>query len=212
ANLARLCKHSLFYLSQLLTPQGTHLLSWSVIYANSIQKRGNARIPNWYKDLSTNVTIPDKSGLLQERFITEQRPMSQIQKELTPCAPPSGYKKNWIVTSNNDGLPIFGKQIQIQPKHSTCTIVHWTSDCLSRPSDLIVLQPCPGSLVADIPCTSIGTVDMASPVSPLLTAGDIAASSSVMLSLDSHYTFYTDGSLINLGTSDVSMGWGWVQI
>ncbi|CAB4417419.1 unnamed protein product [Rhizophagus irregularis] len=26
------------------------------------------------------------------------------------------------------------------------------------------------------------------------------------------YTFYTDGSLINLGTAEVSMGWGWVQI
>ncbi|PKK60319.1 hypothetical protein RhiirC2_818925 [Rhizophagus irregularis] len=53
---------------------------------------------------------------------------------------------------------------------------------------------------------------MASSAFPLLTAGDIAASSSVVLSLESHYTFYTDGSLINLGTSDVSMGWGWVQI
>ncbi|CAB5387443.1 unnamed protein product [Rhizophagus irregularis] len=76
--------------------------------------------------------------------MTEQRPVSQIAKELAPCTPPLGYKKNWIVTMNDDGLPIFGKQIQIQSKHSTCTIVHWTSDCLSRPSDLITLQPCPG--------------------------------------------------------------------
>ncbi|PKY35919.1 hypothetical protein RhiirB3_457514, partial [Rhizophagus irregularis] len=29
---------------------------------------------------------------------------------------------------------------------------------------------------------------------------------------DNHYCFYTDGSLINLGTSDVSMGWSWVQV
>ncbi|PKC53670.1 hypothetical protein RhiirA1_478811, partial [Rhizophagus irregularis] len=98
ANLARLHKRGLFYLSQLLTPQGTHLLSWSVIYANSIQKRGNARIPNWYKDLSANVTIPD-------RFMTDQRPVSQFAKELVPCTPPSGYKKNWIATMNDDGLP-----------------------------------------------------------------------------------------------------------
>ncbi|PKK57455.1 hypothetical protein RhiirC2_721217 [Rhizophagus irregularis] len=61
------------------------------------------------------------------------------------------------------------------------------------------------ALAADAPCTSIGTVDMASPTSLLLTADDVAASSSVVLSSDSHYTFYTDGSLINLGTSDVSM-------
>ncbi|PKK63725.1 hypothetical protein RhiirC2_812269 [Rhizophagus irregularis] len=184
---------------------------------------------------------------------------------------------------NDDGLPIFGKQIQIQPKHSTCTIVYWTSDCLSRPSDLIVLQPCPGcnlnmnkssyskksvatsfvscsysaslrhswilpikkssitshtsrlsvtvswaeimdfvtsncnfsvrsAPVTDTPNTSIDTIDMASSVPPLFTADDVAASLSVELSSDSHYTFYTDDSLINLGSSDVSMGWGWVQI
>ncbi|PKB94375.1 hypothetical protein RhiirA5_386700 [Rhizophagus irregularis] len=53
---------------------------------------------------------------------------------------------------------------------------------------------------------------MASPAPPLLTAGDVATSSSVVFSSDSLYTFYTDGSLINLGTSDVSIGWGWVQI
>ncbi|EXX65234.1 hypothetical protein RirG_135200 [Rhizophagus irregularis DAOM 197198w] len=144
ANLTRLRKRSLFYLSQLLTPQGTYLLSWSVIYANSIQKRDNARLPNWYKNLSANVTIPDKPGLLKDQFMTKQRPVSQIAKELAPCTFPSGYKKNWIVTMNDDGFPIFGKQIQIQPKHSTCTIVHWTSDYLSRLSDLITLQPCPG--------------------------------------------------------------------
>ncbi|PKB92554.1 hypothetical protein RhiirA5_444267, partial [Rhizophagus irregularis] len=144
ANLTRLRKRGLFYLSQLLTPQGTHLLSWSIIYANSVQKRGNARLSMWYKNLSTNVTIPDKPGLLRDRFLTEQQPVSLIAKELAPCIPPSGYKKNWIVTLNDNGLSLFGKQIQIQPKRSTCTIVHWTSDCLSRPSDLITLRPCPG--------------------------------------------------------------------
>ncbi|EXX55711.1 hypothetical protein RirG_222900 [Rhizophagus irregularis DAOM 197198w] len=283
ANLTRLRKHGLFYLSQLLTPQGTHLLSWSVIYANSIQKRGNARLPNWYKNLSANVTIPDKPGLLKDRFMTEQRPVSQIAKELALCIPPSGYKKNWIVTMNDDGFPIFGKQIQIQPKYFTCTIVHWISDCLSRPSDFITLQPCPGCIlninkssyikksvatssvscsysvslrrswilpmkkssimnhtfsliatvswteimdfvtsicnpsvrlafVADIPNIFLDTVDMALPTPHLLMAGDVAALSLVVFSPDSHYTFYTDGSLINLGTSDASMGWDWVQI
>ncbi|PKB95065.1 hypothetical protein RhiirA5_437440 [Rhizophagus irregularis] len=248
ANLTRLRKRNLFYLSQLLTPQGTHLLSWSVIYTNSIQKRGNARIPNWYKDLSANVTIPDKPGLLKDQFMTNQRLVSQIVKELVSCTLPSGYKKNWIVTINDDGFPIFGKQLQLQPKHSTCTIVHWTSDCLSCPSDLITLQPCPGcnlninkslylkkfvatssaeimdfitlncnpstrsELDVDIPNISFNNADKALSTPRLLTAGDVATSSSVVLSPDSHYSFYTDGSLINLGTCDVSMGWGWVQI
>ncbi|GBC19843.2 hypothetical protein GLOIN_2v1783661 [Rhizophagus irregularis DAOM 181602=DAOM 197198] len=215
--------------------------------------------------------------------MTEQRPVSQIAKELAPCIPFSGYKKNWIVMMNDDGLPIFGKQIQIQLKHSTCTIVHWISDCLSRPSDFITLQPCPGCilninkssyikksvttssvscsssvslrwswilpmkktsimnhtssltvtvlwaeimdfvtsiynpsvrsvLAADIPNIFLDTVNMISPTPHLLMAGDVAASSSVVPSSDLHYTFYTDDSLINLGTSDISMGWGWVQI
>ncbi|PKK76180.1 hypothetical protein RhiirC2_772788 [Rhizophagus irregularis] len=184
---------------------------------------------------------------IKKRFISEQRPVSQIAKELVPCAPLSGYKKHWIVTMNDDGLPIFGKQIQIQPKHSTCTIIHWTSDCLSHQSDLITLQPCSGcnlninkssyskksvatssvscsysaeimdfvtsicnpsvrtALTADISNISFDTVDMASSTPHLLTADDVAASSSVVLSPDLHYTFYTDGSLINLGSSDVSM-------
>ncbi|GET66622.1 hypothetical protein RIR_jg18548.t2 [Rhizophagus irregularis DAOM 181602=DAOM 197198] len=174
----------------------------------------------WYKNLSTNVTIPDKPGLLRERFLTEQQPVSLITKELAPCIPPSDYKKNWI-----------------------------TSDCLSRLSDLITLRPCPdcnlninkssyskksvatGSvscsysasfrqlwilpmkksfilnhtssltatvswaeimdfvtascnplgysmLAADIPHTSFDIIDEALPTPHLLTAGDVAASSS----------------------------------
>ncbi|PKY61915.1 hypothetical protein RhiirA4_487561 [Rhizophagus irregularis] len=46
----------------------------------------------------------------------------------------------------------------------------------------------------------------------LITAADVAASSPVVIAEDSCYIFYTDGSLINLGTDEVSMGWGWVQI
>ncbi|PKK58011.1 hypothetical protein RhiirC2_797004 [Rhizophagus irregularis] len=66
-------------------------------------------------------------------------------------------------------------------------------------------------LAADTPNTSIDTIDMALSALPLLTAGDVAASSSVMLSLDSHYTFYTDSSLINLGSKDVSMDSGFLN-
>ncbi|PKB92429.1 hypothetical protein RhiirA5_444722, partial [Rhizophagus irregularis] len=68
------------------------------------------------------------------------------------------------------------------------------------------------AFVADIPNIFLDTVDMALPTPHLLMAGDVAALSLVVFSPDSHYTFYTDGSLINLGTSDVSMGWDWVQI
>ncbi|GBC01508.1 hypothetical protein RclHR1_04200026 [Rhizophagus clarus] len=36
--------------------------------------------------------------------------------------------------------------------------------------------------------------------------------SPVILPTGSHYRYYTDGSLINLGSPKVSMGWSWVQI
>ncbi|EXX64448.1 hypothetical protein RirG_142630 [Rhizophagus irregularis DAOM 197198w] len=74
--------------------------------------------------------------------------------------------------------------------------------------DYIILYynlPSRSGSTADTFCIFLGTVDNIPP--PLLTADDIAAFSSVVLSSDSLYTFYTDGSLINLGTSDVSMGW-----
>ncbi|CAB4409451.1 unnamed protein product [Rhizophagus irregularis] len=108
-------------------------LSLDVFKSNlghSIQKRGNARIPNWYKNFSSNVTHPDQSGLLQDRFMMDQ-PMDSTTKELIPCTPPSGHKKNWIVTLDNEGIPLFGKQIQLQPARSTCTIAHWISDCVA---------------------------------------------------------------------------------
>ncbi|PKB99944.1 hypothetical protein RhiirA5_428927 [Rhizophagus irregularis] len=62
-------------------------------------------------------------------------------------------------------------------------------------------------LAADIPHTSFDIIDEALPTPHLFTAGDVAASSSVVLSLDSQYTFYTDGSLINLGTSGIICDW-----
>jgi hypothetical protein len=122
--------------------QGTHLISWPVIYFNSNKKhKGYTRIPKWYIDLSSNVTIAAQSGLLQDRFMTCP-PTISIAKTLTPCTPVIGYKKNWVVTLNNNGHPLFGKQLQLQPVNSTCTIVHWMSDCLNNPGDLITLRLC----------------------------------------------------------------------
>lgn len=49
--------------------------------------------------------------------------------------------------------------------------------------------------------------DLDSSATSLFTADDIVASTPVILFSDSHYMFYTDRSLINLGSSDVSIGW-----
>ncbi|PKY34880.1 hypothetical protein RhiirB3_455022 [Rhizophagus irregularis] len=132
--------------------------------------------------------------------MTEQRPVSQLAKELAPCTFPLGYKKNWIVTMNDDGLPIFGKQIQIQPKHSTCTIVHWTSDCLSCPSDLITLQPCPGCNL---------NINKSSYSKKSVATSSVSCSYSAYLR---HSWILPMKKSSIMRSKDVSMGWGWVQI
>ncbi|PKY63563.1 hypothetical protein RhiirA4_492984, partial [Rhizophagus irregularis] len=121
SSLHRLRKRGFFYLSQLLTPQGTHLASWSVIYSNSTQKLGNARVTKWYQDLSSNVTDPNQSGLLLDRFISIQPAQftHSVVKDLTPCIPLVDSKKHWIVTLDDECSPLFGKQLSFQPSRST---------------------------------------------------------------------------------------------
>ncbi|CAB4402548.1 unnamed protein product [Rhizophagus irregularis] len=200
--------------------------------------------------------------------------------ELQPCNPTSSTLKRWIVTLDDYGLPVFGKQLAIQPARGTSTIVHWVDPfCVDSPGNIITLTPCPGcdahaplsignrnptdplpqctrkisnphSLIlvthnerichttttitspytwADIEDTvrlHYNRWDMAPDFSPIdstsitlppkLTAASstelVFANSPIFPSSDSCYKFYTDGSLINLGTPDVSMGWSWVQI
>ncbi|GET65860.1 ribonuclease H-like domain-containing protein [Rhizophagus irregularis DAOM 181602=DAOM 197198] len=60
---------------------------------------------------------------------------------------------------------------------------------------------------------SIDTVvASAPPVTIESSAAAVFANSLLVTSSDSRYIFFTDGSLINLGTPDVSMGWSWMQI
>ncbi|GBC19756.2 ribonuclease H-like domain-containing protein [Rhizophagus irregularis DAOM 181602=DAOM 197198] len=198
--------------------------------------------------------------------------------ELEPCLSSPPTTKNWIVTLDDLGSPIFGKQLLVQASRGTCSIVHWVSpDCESLPGNLIRLSPCPGcaahiplppskkrnadltlctftvslqhslillttnkrircntsevtspftwadiedgvrlyysSLDFDFDSTSVDTVVApATPVTIESSAAAVFANSPLVVSPDSRYIFFTDGSLINLGTPDVSMGWSWMQI
>ncbi|PKC11135.1 ribonuclease H-like protein [Rhizophagus irregularis] len=49
-------------------------------------------------------------------------------------------------------------------------------------------------------------------ISPDSAVAIAFAASPLVTPPDNHYCFYTDGSLINLGAPNVSMGWSWVQI
>ncbi|PKY37180.1 hypothetical protein RhiirB3_461750, partial [Rhizophagus irregularis] len=65
----------------------------------------------------------------------------------------------------------------------------------------------------DFDSSSVNTV--VAPVTPVTiesSAAAVFANSPLVISPDLRYIFFTDRSLINLGTPNVSMGWSWMQI
>ncbi|PKC15707.1 hypothetical protein RhiirA5_394828 [Rhizophagus irregularis] len=67
----------------------------------------------------------------------------------------------------------------------------------------------------DFDSDSLSADTVVAPVTPVTiesSAAAVFANSPLVISLDSRYIFFTDGSLINLGTPNVSMGWSWMQI
>ncbi|GBC11459.1 RNA-directed DNA polymerase from mobile element jockey-like [Rhizophagus irregularis DAOM 181602=DAOM 197198] len=266
----------LYYLSQFITPQGTHMITWNVYLSNLSSRKGHRVLPHkWFNDIQQCVTVPNSNSLLLDQFSSEAIP-SNI--DLVPAFGSSRKSMKWIVTLDEDGSPLFGKQLSKQ--QYSCKIVHWTSDCVTRPNDVITLTPCPGcskhvpvshtknqpsdvtplyiipklsplrSLIlpttqerirhdtthitspftwADLDetvRTYFGRLDfqpnfsqvdvdtVPSPTSfPLGSDTSLAFAASLLATPpDNHYCFYTDGSLINLGTPDISMGWSWVQV
>ncbi|GBB96140.1 hypothetical protein RclHR1_26930001 [Rhizophagus clarus] len=252
-NILRKCH--LYYLSQLITPSGSHLISWAAYQtayiARLADKCGRSLPHKWYLDIKTNTTLPDSHDHLYDHYICSLSTTSAI--DLVPDA-----------------------TITIQPKKDTCVIVHWISDCLSSSGDVIRLHPCPGcdahipfpaankysavtssctftisllkSLILLTNCECIRQLttevvssyswadlcdivisyyrrlnispDFSSP-SSIVNGNSIGTSplcdlfclpSPVILLPGSHYHYYTDGFLINLGSPEVLMGWSWVQI
>ncbi|GBB91749.1 hypothetical protein RclHR1_01910033 [Rhizophagus clarus] len=131
-----------------------------------------------------------------------------------PSVTTTQKNRHWLVTLDGNDAPLFGKQLSVQPKKDTCVIVHWTSDCLSSPGDVIRLHffveifDSPYRLRAYLTIYhgSHFPLLLGRPQQPVYTP------SPVLLPSGSHYRYYTDGSLVNLGTSEVSMGWSWVQL
>ncbi|GBB86342.1 hypothetical protein RclHR1_12760010 [Rhizophagus clarus] len=250
ACLKVLQKRHLYYLSQLIMPFGSHLISWTAYrtayIAQLADKRGRSLPHKWYLDIKTNTTLPDSHDQLLDRYI----------------CPPTATSSVTL--------------LNVQPKKDTCMIVHWISDCLSSSGDVICLRLCSGCeahipfpsankyiavpprctfkvpllkfLILPTDCERIRqtTTEVISPYSwadlsitviPYYSRLDIlpdfSSSSSVvecdsteasplddlstlslpvLLPSGSHYRYYTDGSLISLGTPEVSMGWSWVQL
>ncbi|GBB99620.1 hypothetical protein RclHR1_35850001 [Rhizophagus clarus] len=278
ACLKVLRRRHLYYLSQLITPTGSHLVSWAAYQtayiAQLADKRGRSLPHKWYLDIHANTTILDSHDRLYNRYVCS--PSAAPGISLVSSVTTNQKNRRWLVTLDGQAAPLFGKQLTVQPKKDTCIIVHWTSDCLSSPGDVIRLRPCPGcdahvpfpaankytaveprctftvsllrSLIFPTDCERIrqSTTVVVFPYSwadlcdlvvsycnrlsippdfsfSFLTVDDVSPTSSlsrdspglpfpVLLLPGSHYQYYTDGSLINLGLPDVSMGWSWVQI
>ncbi|GET56229.1 RNA-directed DNA polymerase from mobile element jockey-like [Rhizophagus irregularis DAOM 181602=DAOM 197198] len=240
----------LYYLSQLITPHGTHMITWNFYLSNLSSRKGHRVLSHkWFNDIHQCVIVPNSNSLLLDQFSSDAIP------------------------SNIDLVPAFG--------FSRKSMKWITSDCVTRPNDVITLTPCPGcskhvpvthtksnptdvtplciipklsplrSLI--LPTTQerirhdtttitspftwadldesvrsyygrldiqpnfshedVVTLPSPSPPSFLGPAAPLAfAASPLATPPDNHYCFYTDGSLINLGTPDVSMGWSWVQV
>ncbi|GBC01126.1 hypothetical protein RclHR1_04080004 [Rhizophagus clarus] len=224
--------------------------------------------------IPANTTIPDSHDHLYDRYVCS--PSTTPVVSIVPGITTNQKNRRWLVSLDGHAAPLFGKQLTVQPKKDTCIIVHWTSDCLSSPGDVIRLHPCPGcdahvpfpaaikyttveprctitvsllrSLIPPTDCERIrqSTTVVVSPYSwadfcdqvvsyynclfippdfsssPPMVDGESTSSSlsrdspglplPVILPPGSYYQYYTDGSLINLGSPEVSMGWSWVQV
>ncbi|GES91642.1 ribonuclease H-like domain-containing protein [Rhizophagus clarus] len=146
ACLKVLRKCHLYYLSQLTTPTGSHLISWTAYRAAYIAQLANKRgrfLPHkWYLDIQAHTTIPDSHDRLHSRFVCSSS--VTLTATLIPGVTTTQKNRHWLVTLDGHDAPLFGKQLSVQPKKDTCVIVHWTSDCLSSSDDVIHLRPCLG--------------------------------------------------------------------
>ncbi|GBC01503.1 hypothetical protein RclHR1_04200021 [Rhizophagus clarus] len=256
ACLKVLRKCHLYYLSQLITPTGLHLISWTAYQtayiAQLADKRDHSLPHKWYLDIKANTTLPDSHDRLYDRYVCSPSTTSVI--DLVSGVTTTQKNRHWLITLDESNAPLFGKQLSVQPKKDTCVIVHWISDCLSSPGDVIRLHLYPGCdthvpflQLTNIPLlclanttevvSSYSWIDLSNTVVPyyrhLNILPDFSFSSSIddgtslrpSLSCDStrlsspvihpsgsHYRFYTDSSLINLGSPEVLMGWSWVLI
>ncbi|GBB87397.1 hypothetical protein RclHR1_13860009 [Rhizophagus clarus] len=244
ACLKVLRKRHLFYLSQLIAPSGSHLISWTAYRTAYIaqleDKRGRSLPHKWYLDIKAHTTLPGSHDQLFDQYVRPPSVTSSIV--LLPGATTTQKNRHWLVTLDGNGAPLFGKQLSVQPKKDTCVIVHWISDCLSSPGDVVRLRPCPGcdahvpfpsaskysavpprctfkisllrSMILPTNCERIrqSTLEVISPHTWADLSITVIPYYRLPLPSGSHYRYYTDGSLINLGTPEVSMGWSWVQI
>ncbi|GBC10537.1 hypothetical protein RclHR1_00970038 [Rhizophagus clarus] len=95
ACLKVLRKRHLYYLSQLIVPSGSHLVSWTAYrtayIAQLTDKRGRSLSQKWYLDIKANTTLPDSHDLLLDRYVCSPATASTVT--LVPGV--TTTQKNW---------------------------------------------------------------------------------------------------------------------
>ncbi|PKK63229.1 hypothetical protein RhiirC2_717128 [Rhizophagus irregularis] len=156
------------------------MITWNTYLSNLTSKKGHLIFPHkWFSDIQQCVTFPDSNSLLLDQYFSDAAPSNV---DLSPAFGSSLNSMKWIIILDENGTPLFGKQLSKQ--QYAYKIVHWTSDCENRPNDTITLSICPG-------CSKHVPVAHTKRHRQML-----------LLYLP----------LINLGTPNVSMGWSWVQV
>ncbi|GES80602.1 hypothetical protein GLOIN_2v1783661 [Rhizophagus clarus] len=104
-------KRHLYYLLQLITPTGSHLISWTAYRTAYItllaDKHGRSLPHKWYLDIKANTTIPDSHDHLYDRYVSFSSSPPAV--DLVPGATTMQKNRHWLVTLDESDVPLFGK-------------------------------------------------------------------------------------------------------
>ncbi|GBB87079.1 hypothetical protein RclHR1_13540006 [Rhizophagus clarus] len=180
-------------------PPPTHLVTSRDSVVDWIK---NSMTQGWDVDfysghIKANTTLPDSHDQLLDRYVCSPSTTSSVT--LVPSVTTTQKNWHWLITLDGCDAPLFGKQLTVQPKKDTCMIVHWISDCLSSPGDVIRLRPCLGC-EAHIPFPSANKYTA---VPPRCT---------FKISLLKSLILPTDCERIRLTTMEVTSPYSWADL
>ena len=105
----------LYYLSQLITLTGTHLVSWTAYRTAYIallaDKRDRSLPHKWYLDIQATTTIPDSHDHLYDRYVCSPTEVPVVS--LVPGVTTNQKNRHWLVTLDDNAAPLFGKQLTV---------------------------------------------------------------------------------------------------
>ncbi|PKB97502.1 hypothetical protein RhiirA5_433028 [Rhizophagus irregularis] len=146
--------------------------------------------PFWYKDIQRQTTISfDSNNRLVDGYIIPLPVNNPTYFDLESCLSSPPTTMNWIVTLDEFGSPIFGKQLLVQPVRGICSIVHWISpDCESSPEDGVHLHYNRWDIAPNF--SPIDAIEASViPTTVEFSAAAVFANSPLIPSTDSRYLF-----------------------